>query len=170
VTARCHSSTLDPNTRGVGQQSQAVDFEVVVTLNDPPPTIRPDLSATAEIITESRPSALSIPIIALTVREREDLETLEDELSSEQEAAAAALLEDGEEDVEGVFVIRDGKAHFTPVRVGITGREHFEVLTGLAEGDTVVAGPYEAVRRLNDEDAIRVLPGVEDDETTEASE
>jgi HlyD family secretion protein len=170
VTEISHSSTLDPNTRGVGQQSQAVDFEVVVTLNDPPPTIRPDLSATAEIITESRPSALSIPIIALTVREREDLETLEDELSSEQEAAAAALLEDGEEDVEGVFVIRDGKAHFTPVRVGITGREHFEVLTGLAEGDTVVAGPYEAVRRLNDEDAIRVLPGVEDDETTEASE
>ena len=142
VTEISHSSTLDPNTRGMGQQSQAVDFEVVVTLNDPPPTIRPDLSATAEIITESRPSALSIPIIALTVREREDLETLVEELSSEQEAAAAALLGDDDEDVEGVFVVREGEAHFTPVRVGITGREHFEFLAGLAEGDSVVAGPY----------------------------
>jgi HlyD family secretion protein len=60
--------------------------------------------------------------------------------------------------VEGVFVIRDGKARFTLVQVGITGREHFEVLAGLAAGDSVVAGPYEAVRRLNDGATVRVLP------------
>ncbi|MFP4623687.1 MAG: efflux RND transporter periplasmic adaptor subunit [Gemmatimonadota bacterium] len=157
VTEISHSSTVDPDTRGLSQQSQAVDFEVVITLDDPPPTVRPDLSATAEVITENRPSTLAIPIIALTVREREDLEALDDDLTGEQAAVASALLGDDQDDIEGVFVIRDGKAHFRPVEVGITGREHFEVLTGLAEGDTVVAGPYEAVRALNDGERIRVL-------------
>jgi HlyD family secretion protein len=157
VTEISHSSTVDPNTRGMAQQSQAVDFEVVLTLDDPPPLIRPDLSATAEIITEQRPQALSIPIIALTVRERDDIQALENE-QAEVQAAADALLGQADEDIEGAFVIRDGAAHFVPVAVGITGREHFEILSGLAAGDTVVAGPYEVVRQLNDGDPVRVLP------------
>jgi HlyD family secretion protein len=155
VTKISHSSTLPPQSRGVTQQSQAVDFEVVITLADPPPGIRPDLSATAEIVTARRAEALAIPIIALTVRERKDLEELELDLSPAQEAAVAALTPD-DDDVEGVFVIRKGKARFTVVRVGITGREHFEVVAGLAVGDSVVAGPYEAVRRLSDGSTVRV--------------
>jgi HlyD family secretion protein len=157
VTKISHSSTLPPQSRGASQQSQAVDFEVVITLDEPPPGIRPDLSATAEIVTARRPEALAIPIIALTVRERKDVEELELDLSPAQEAAMAALTPD-DEDVEGVFVIREGRARFTLVSVGITGREHFEVVAGLAEADSVVAGPYEAVRRLNDGDLVRVLP------------
>ena len=156
VTEISHSSVVDPNTRGMSQQTQAVDFEVVITLDSPPPSIRPDLSATAEIITEQRPQSLAIPIIALTVRERDDLEAMESELSEAQAAAESLTADD--EDVEGVFTLRDGAAHFVTVEVGITGREHFEVLSGLAEGDTVIAGPYEAVRRLNDGDPVRVLP------------
>ena len=157
VTEISHSSTVDPNTRGMSQQSQAVDFEVVITLDTPPPSIRPDLSATAEIVTEQRPEAMAIPIIALTVRERGDIEALESE-QDEAQAAASALVREGAEDIEGVFVLRDGKARFVPVDVGITGREHFEVVSGLAVGDTVIAGPYEAVRELNDGDPVRVLP------------
>jgi HlyD family secretion protein len=157
VTKISHSSTLPPQSRGVGQQSQAVDFEVVITLDEPPPGIRPDLSATAEIVTGRRPTALAIPIIALTVRERKDLEELEMDRSPAQEAAMATLTPD-DDDVEGVFVIREGRAHFTLVSIGITGREHFEVVAGLAEGDSVVAGPYEAVRALNDGSLVRVLP------------
>jgi HlyD family secretion protein len=130
---------------------------VVITLDEPPPGIRPDLSATAEIVTGRRLAALAIPIIALTVRERKDLEELELDRSPAQEAAMATLTP-GDDDVEGVFVIRDGRAHFTLVSVGITGREHFEVVAGLAEGDSVVAGPYEAVRALNDGSLVRVLP------------
>jgi HlyD family secretion protein len=158
VTKISHSSTLPPQSRGFAQQSQAVDFEVVITLDDPPAGIRPDLSATAEIITSRREGALAIPIIALTVRERNDLgDDLDLDLSPAQEAALSGFSPEGD-DVEGVFVIRDGKARFTMVRVGITGREHFEVLAGLAAGDSVVAGPYEAVRRLTDGAAVRVLP------------
>ena len=170
VTEISHSSTVDPNTRGMSQQSQAVDFEVVITLDSPPPTIRPDLSATAEVITETRPGALSIPIIALTVRENDDLQTLDSELSEDQAAAADALLGDEEQDVEGVFVLREGKAHFTPVQVGITGREHFEVVSGLAEGDSVVAGPYQAVRELNDGASVRVLSDAGTPTTSEQPE
>jgi HlyD family secretion protein len=157
VTKISHSSTIPPQGRAASQQSQAVDFEVVITLDNPPEGIRPDLSATAEIITSRRGDALAIPIIALTVRERKDIEALERDLSPAQGAAMVALDPD-DEDVEGVFVVRDGRARFTMVRIGITGREHFEVVAGLAEGDSVVAGPYEAVRRLNDGALVRVLP------------
>ncbi len=169
VTKISHSSTLPPQSRGSMGQSQAVDFEVVVTLAEPPPAIRPDLSATAEIITARRAEALAIPIIALTVRERKDLERLDSDRDAAQEAALAALAPD-DEDVEGVFVIRDGKARFTVVDVGITGREHFEILAGLAAGDSVVAGPYEAVRRLNDGGAVRVLPEHESNGTMPSPE
>jgi HlyD family secretion protein len=157
VTKISHSSTLPPQNRGMAQQSQAVDFEVVITLDDPPPGIRPDLSVTAEVITARRPSALAIPIVALTVRERKDVERLNGDLSAEQETVLAALMGQ-DSDIEGVFLIQDGRARFTPVQVGITGREHFEVLAGLSEGDSLVAGPYEAVRRLNDGGPVRVLP------------
>jgi HlyD family secretion protein len=172
VTEIGHSSTLPPESRGaVNQQSQAVDFEIVVTLTNPPPHLRPDLSATAEVITDRRPGALAIPIIALTVRERESVEALESEQDEVRDAASALVGDPDGDDVEGVFVIREGRAHFIPVDVGITGREHFEVVSGLAVGDSVVAGPYEAVRALNDGDAVRVLPMTDAaGQTTETSE
>jgi HlyD family secretion protein len=159
VTKISHSSTLPPQSRNQAQQSQAVDFEVVITLDDPPLGIRPDLSTTAEIVTMRRGEALAIPIIALTVRERKDVEALRVEESATQTVALTGVpAEGGSDDIEGVFVVREGRARFTPVEVGITGREHFEVLAGLAAGDTVVAGPYEAVRRLTHGDAVRALP------------
>jgi HlyD family secretion protein len=167
VTKISHSSTQPAASRGMTQQSSAVDFEVVITLDDPPPGIRPDLSATAEIITARREEALAIPIIALTVRERKDVESLDLDLTQGQEVALSGMTSH-EEDVEGVFVIRDGKARFTLVSVGITGREHFEVLAGLSAGDSVVAGPYEAVRRLTDGAAVRIIAAADKSATATA--
>ena len=169
VTEIGHSSTLSPVARVASQQSQAVDFEVVITLDAPPPALRPDLSATAEIVTATRPATLAIPIVALTVREKKDLEALETEQEEAREAAAS-LIEGADEDIEGVFVIREGRARFTPVVIGITGREHFEVLSGVAEGDSVVAGPYDAVRGLSDGALLRVLSGGEDGNGSPRSE
>ena len=57
-------------------------------------------------------------------------------------------------DVEGVFVVRGGTVEFRAVEIGIAGQEHFEVLSGLSEGDTVVAGPYQRIRQLRDGDAV----------------
>jgi HlyD family secretion protein len=137
-----------------GGQGQAIDFQVVIRLDEPPPSLRSDLSATSEVVTDMRPHALSVPIIALTVRERDSVEALPNE-----DPTAASLGADAadDRDQEGVFVVRGGRAFFTPVRIGIAGREHFEVLAGLQEGDTVVAGPYEAIRTLEHDQPVRPL-------------
>jgi len=131
-----------------GGTNQAVDYDVEVTLDNPPEAIRPDLSATAKIVTATRDSTLSIPIIALTVREHEPISTE----TAPQDTTGS------EEEVEGVFLYRDGIVEFRPVKVGIAGEEYFEVLDGLAVGDSIVAGPYQVIRDLRDGDPVRVLP------------
>ena len=154
VTKIGHSAVQPPGQAGA--QAQAVDFEIVVTLDEPPPNLRPDLSANADIVTAVRDSALAIPIIALTVREIGEIQAVPHE--QPQAAEVASSLASNQTDVEGVFVVRDGVARFVPVEVGIAGREHFEVLSGLAAGDSVVAGPYDVVRTLTDETAVRPQP------------
>jgi HlyD family secretion protein len=128
---------------------RAVDFEVEITLDNPPADIRPDLSATARIVTDTRQQALSIPIIALTVRPHE-------EVPSEFRPAADPGRQ--RRDREGVFVVRNGIATFQPVRVGIAGDEFFEVLSGVQRGDSIVAGPYQVVRDMRDSTRVRPAP------------
>ena len=132
---------------------QAVDYEVTIQLLNTPAETRPDFSATAKIITDSRRNALSIPIIALTVRENEALA---------KEDTAVGLgkpkpkKEVGKKDVEGVFVVgADNKVTFRPVKVGVAGEKHFEVLSGLKQGERIVAGTYQAIRELKDGALIR---------------
>ena len=148
------NSAIQPPTQSAGQQS-AVDFEVVITLDAPPVNLRPDLSATAEIVTERRDYALSIPIIALTVRDRSILEEDWGEGEEGDAASSGGAAEPADaDDVEGVFRVRGGEARFVPVVVGITGREHFQVIRGVEAGDTVVAGPYTAIRELEQGDRV----------------
>ncbi|MFW6079682.1 MAG: efflux RND transporter periplasmic adaptor subunit, partial [Gemmatimonadota bacterium] len=169
VTEVGHSAIQPPaSLAGAGQQPQAVDFEVVITLDDPPAGLRPDLSATADIVTGRRDAALSVPIVALAVRERPATDSIPLE-SSEARTAAASLRDDGDADQEGVFVVREGAVHFMPVTVGIAGREHFEIAGGVAEGDSVVAGPYETIRTLEDGQAIRILRPAADSARTSPS-
>lgn len=151
VTEISHSSTRNPEqvTQQGGAGTQSVDYEIVIQLDDPPKTLRSDLSAVAEVVTARQPGALAIPIIALTVRERGNVKALPTE-DKKAKAKAQEAERDKSEDEEGVFVLKDGKAHFVQVKTGITGREHFEVIEGLSEKDTVVAGPYEAIRSLEE--------------------
>ena len=160
TVARIGQSAIRPPaaTAGTGQTA-AVNFEVVVTLENPPALLRPDLSATADIVTAVRRDAISLPIIALTVRDEERRARTD---TTAFGAEVGPLARAGMPDEEGAFVVRNSRATFTPVRVGIAGQEHFEVLSGLEVGDTVVAGPYRAVRELEDGDAVR--PMEEDDE------
>jgi HlyD family secretion protein len=60
---------------------------------------------------------------------------------------------------EGVYVVRDGRAVWTPVTLGITGQEYFEILSGLSPGDQVVAGPYQTIRALRDGDPVQITSG-----------
>jgi HlyD family secretion protein len=140
-----------------GSTDRAVDFDVEITLDRPPADIRPDLSATARIVTDTKKQALSIPIIALTVREHQDVpnETKSGTGTPVGAAAASSSADKKKKDREGVFVVQAGVAMFRPVKVGIAGDEHFEVLDGLKAGDTVVAGPYQAVRDLKDSTKVK---------------
>ncbi len=150
---RIGNSSIQPATGGTSDQ-QSVDYEVVITLDEPPAELRPDLSATAEIVTETRANALSVPILALTVRDREGRKFRVDE-DAEKDAPRGAARPD-EEEVEGVFVMREGKAAWVPVQIGIAGDRYFEVLGGLRGGETVVSGSYATVRDLEAGDAVRV--------------
>lgn len=135
--------------QGGSNTERAVDFEVEVQLDRPPADIRPDLSATARIVTETRKQALSIPIIALTVREHENV-------PNELKAPSPDSGKGGKKkEREGVFLVRGGVASFVPVRVGIAGEEHFEVLDGLKAGDSIVAGPYQAIRDMRDSTRVK---------------
>jgi HlyD family secretion protein len=158
VTEISHSSTRNPEqvAQQGGASTQAVDYEIVIRLDNPPRTLRSDLSATAEVVTAARKKVLSIPIIALTVRERGNVKALPTDDPKAKKAAEAAE-RDKSQDEEGVFIIREGKAHFVQVKTGITGREHFEVIEGLTAKDTVVAGPYEAVRSLEEGKLLRSI-------------
>ncbi|MBA2243833.1 MAG: efflux RND transporter periplasmic adaptor subunit [Gemmatimonadetes bacterium] len=155
VTRIANSATQSTATQAPGAQTQAVDFEVVVTLQEPPTELRPDLSATAEIVTATRENALSVPMLALTVR---DPEGMKFRTGTEDAPPGATTVErhPASAEVEGVFVVREGKAVFVPVQVGIAGDRYFEVRSGLEGGEIVVSGSYQAIRDLENGDPLRV--------------
>jgi HlyD family secretion protein len=137
-----------------GSADQAVDYEVTIQLVNPPKDTRPDFSATAKVVTDARTQALSIPIIALTVRENEKLENADTAALALGRTTNAKQV--GKKDVEGVFVVgTDNKVTFRPVKVGIAGEKYFEVLTGLKEGEKIVGGTYQAIRELKDGAVVR---------------
>ena len=159
VTEIGNSAIRPPASTAGSEQTAAIDFEVVITMDDPPGGVRPDLSATADIVTARSKNALSVPIIALTVRASDEGERDDDTASDEDENQEARELgpvgRRQNTDVEGVFLVVDGEVTFTPVEIGITGQEHFEILSGVSEGDTIVAGPYQQIRQLSTGDAVR---------------
>jgi HlyD family secretion protein len=138
---------------GQAAADQAIDYEVTIQLVNPPQETRPDFSATAKIVTDSRSKAMSIPIIALTVRENEALKNSD---TVPAIGGKAPSKEVGKKDVEGVFIVsKDNKVTFRPVKVGIAGERFFEVTGGLKEGESIVAGTYQAIRELKDGQLVR---------------
>jgi HlyD family secretion protein len=155
VTQIANSAIQGQGTAAAGQQNQSVDFEVVITLDNPPAELRPDLSATAEIITETRDNAISVPIIAVTVRDPDGKKFQAAEAEQGAPAGPAAGPAAREAEVEGVFVLSDGTAAWVPITLGIAGDQYFEVVDGLDGGEVVIAGPYSAVRDLEAGSSVR---------------
>jgi len=148
--------------QSAGQNQQtATNFKVVITLDEAPQDIRPGFTCTAEIVTATRTKTVAVPIQSLTVREmlfdaagqlvhepppsRKRDSSVEPTLSAQEPPPGHIRKE-----TEGVFVIRDGRAVFVPVKVGIAGDRFFEVLAGLQARDEVITGPFESVRQLAD--------------------
>jgi HlyD family secretion protein len=152
-------STGVSTSQTTGTSQEAKDFKVVVTLDDPPPNLRPGLSATAKIITATRQNAVTLPIQALTIRQRGDLEQKKGKDKSAVQAASPSSPEErakAKEDIQGVFVIRNGKAEFVPVETGIAGTTDIEVTKGLKEGDEIVTGSYKVLRTLRNGASVKI--------------
>ncbi|MEO6212136.1 MAG: efflux RND transporter periplasmic adaptor subunit [Vicinamibacterales bacterium] len=147
-----------------GQPSaQATNFKVVLTLDGEIPEVRPGFTCTAEITTATRDSALAVPIQATTVREVvvDDKGQIVREPvvpgQSRRPTGPVADVKPGQtrKELEGVFVVKDGKAQFEAVQTGIAGEKYFEVLSGLKDGDQVIVGPFSSVRELRDGAAVK---------------
>jgi HlyD family secretion protein len=164
------NSPIQVTGQTAGQRT-ATNFKVVVTLDEVSDEIRPGFTCTADISTDSRARAVAVPIQALTVRELEydqagkvvpkprPPQTSRFPFGPAPAPAAPPVTElpvgHTRKEVEGVFLIRDGRAHFVEVTVGIAGERYFEVLSGLKDGDRVVTGPFDSVRNLYDGDEVR---------------
>ncbi len=152
-------------TPGAATQ-RATNFKVIVTLEGEVPNVRPGFTCTTIITTATRQKAVAVPIQATTVREM--VVNADGSLVRATPPAAGqptgrrvttpTELQPGQtrKEIEGSFVIRDGRAVFTPIKVGIAGEKFFEVLEGLAEGDEVITGPFASVRTLKDGDPVKV--------------
>jgi HlyD family secretion protein len=149
-------------TQSTTSTQEAKDFKVVVTLDSPPANLRPGLSTTAKIKTAEKKSVIAIPIQALAVRTRKDLDDAKKNPSgSSSGSALAASLpstsgDPKKEEIQGVFVVNGKKAFFKPVKTGISGITDIEITDGLQSGDEIVVGSYKALRTLKPEAPIKV--------------
>jgi len=147
-------STGVSTSQSTSASQEAKDFKVVVTVNDPPQNLRPGLSCTAKITTNIKKSVLTVPIQALTIRQRGDLETKTE--GTVQAAAPAKNTSAAKEELQGVFVIHGKKADFLQVDTGITGTTDIEVTDNLKEGDEIVTGSYKVLRTLRNGSSIKI--------------
>jgi len=150
-------------TQSTTSTQEAKDFKVVITLDHPPDNLRPGLSTTAKIKTAERKAVIAVPIQALAVRTRKDLEEAAKQAKKNSESGVTLAAppppapgDPKKDEVQGVFLVRGKKAVFTPVETGITGVTDIEIKNGLKSGDEIVTGSYKALRTLKPEAAVKV--------------
>ena len=155
-------STGVSTAQSTSSSQEAKDFKVVVTIQNPPENLLPGLSTTARITTATRNAVLAIPIQALTVRQRQDLEDEKDKKKGKDKVVQASLNDDKgkndpKEELTGVFVLKNKKdAVFVPVTTGIAGTTDIEVTGGLQEGDEIVTGSYKTLRTLKNGASVKI--------------
>jgi HlyD family secretion protein len=150
-------------TSAISGQPTGTDYEVKITLDTAPDGVRPGLTVTADVVTETRAGALAIPIGALVVRQARDARAPAEDDRPDDDADSApapttdvATVASREREEEGVYVIEGGTAVFRPVETGIRGEMDLEVVAGLDEGQQIVVGPFRALRELKDGQAVRI--------------
>lgn len=133
---------------------EAKDFKVVIALDISEDLVRPGLSCTAKITTAVRPQTLAIPIQALTIRQKGQLETATPGKAPSTDPAA---IKAAKEELQGVFIVKGGKAVFHEVKTGISGATDIEVLPGsLQEGDEIITGSYQVIRTIRNDAKVKV--------------
>ncbi len=151
---------------GAAATTRATDFLVKVTLDQAIKDVRPGFSTTAVITTATRAKAVAVPIQATTVREmlldaagnvvRDPAPTPGQTVRRPTPADQTLKPGQTRKEIEGVFVVKDGKAIFTAIKTGIAGEKFFEVTSGLSDGDQVITGPFTSVRTMKDGDPVKV--------------
>ncbi|MGH9495145.1 MAG: efflux RND transporter periplasmic adaptor subunit [Candidatus Sulfotelmatobacter sp.] len=155
-------------TETTANTQEARDFKVVITLDHPPNTLRPGLSLTAKIQTAQKQDVLTVPIQALAERSQKELDEAKNGNSGSVTLAASNSegASSVKADIQGVFVLRNGKAEFVPVQTGITGVTDIEVTSGLHEGDLIVTGSYKAIRTLKPGSPVKIDNSVSQTDTS----
>lgn len=151
-------------TQTTTSTQEAKDFKVVVTLDSPPENLRPGLSTTAKIKTAEKKGVVAIPIQALAVRSRKDLDEAAKNPKGQKGGSGSALAapapsaptDPKKDEVQGVFIVNGKKAEFRPVDTGISGVTDIEVTKGLQPGDEIVVGSYKALRTLKPNAQVKV--------------
>jgi len=137
VTEVGNSAITPTPTASSTISTESKDFKTVITLANPPTTLKPGFSATADIIIEEKNDVLAIPISALVIQEVPDKKAVDQEK-------------------EGVFVVADGKCLFKEITKGIAGDMYIEVATGLKENEQVITGPFAVLKKLKNNDRIKI--------------
>jgi HlyD family secretion protein len=132
----------DVGLAGLTTTSDAINFKVRVKLLDPPPSIRPGFSVTADIITGNRSKVPAIPLAAVVIR---------DSPKGEKDATGRLKTE------QGVYTVVDGRVGFVPVKTGLTGELQIEVTEGLKPGVVVVTGPFKTLRTIKEGDRVKPM-------------
>jgi HlyD family secretion protein len=155
-TAILRSTGVAASQSAISSQ-EAKDFKVVIAMDNPPDEVRPGLSCTAKVTTATRKNAITIPIQALTVRQKGDLEPKKTGPPAKTAVKLDPVAEKArKEEVQGVFVVANGKATFHKVETGITGSTDIEVLSGLNEGDQIVTGTYQVIRTIANDAQVKI--------------
>ncbi|MFK7807607.1 MAG: HlyD family secretion protein [Saprospiraceae bacterium] len=116
----------------------ADSYKDLVNARNPYP-FRPGMSAAVDITTETKDEVLSVPIQAVTTRERDE----------EEDKSTKTIDED--EIMEVVFLAENGEAKMVEIKTGIQDDDNIEIVSGLSEGDVVVTGPFSAIsKKLKD--------------------
>jgi HlyD family secretion protein len=154
------------NTAAGGTAEQKTEFEIKIGIVDPPKTLRPGMTASADIVTDTNPKALSVPLQSVALRTVDQLVRK----GEKRKDAEARFKPDRDGFVEVVFVIENGKAVAHQVKTGIQSDERIEILEGLKEGEEVVSGSYRAISKDLENGAVVRINNEKKPETSEGDE
>jgi len=144
VVTRVENSPIaktDSDLQGLITTSDAINFKARVKVVHPPDSIRPGFSVTADVITGSKPKALAVPLASVVIRD---------------DPKGAKTTSGRIKTQTGVYALRNGKAEFVPIELGLAGELMVEVARGLSGGDEVIVGPFKTLRTLKDGDRVKV--------------
>ena len=165
--------------QGTGTQDQSTNFKVKAIFKDTEVKIRPGMSATVDITTNKREKVLTVPYASIVVRsfDKDSLERAKKgEVADPSDAGTGQLHaavgsadsvkpkggDKERKELKGLFVIKEGKAHFVEAATGIADQKNIEITSGVADGDSVITGPYRVLRTVKEGDPVTVLKGMQE--------